>query len=56
MTPMSDHDLLIRLDTKLDSFMGRISDHERRLRRVELSTLGVLTTAIALAAKIFNII
>lgn len=31
----SDHDLLIRLETKVDNFIGAQTDHEIRLRLVE---------------------
>jgi hypothetical protein len=33
--PSDDHDLLIRLDTKLDLVLQRDADKEQRLRRVE---------------------
>ena len=55
MTPMSDHDLLIRVDAKIDNFFRTINDHERRLRRVELATLGVATSGIAILAKMLNL-
>jgi hypothetical protein len=33
--PSADHDLLIRIETKVDSFLAASSDHEVRLRGVE---------------------
>jgi hypothetical protein len=31
----ADHDLIVRMDTKLDIALGRIDDHERRMRQLE---------------------
>lgn len=35
-TRQSDHDLLIRVDEKLNILLSAKSDHEVRLRRIEL--------------------
>lgn len=35
ISPYSDHDLLIALTVKVDSFISRQDDHEMRLRLVE---------------------
>jgi hypothetical protein len=37
----SDHDLLVRIDTKLDIYTARQNDHETRIRRLE--QLGIVT-------------
>jgi hypothetical protein len=33
--PMDDHDLLVRIDTKLDSVATGLNDHELRIRKLE---------------------
>jgi len=33
--PLSDHDLLIRIDEKVDSILKMLSDHEGRIRSLE---------------------
>jgi len=32
---MSDHDLLISMNTKLDTMLATVADHETRMRRLE---------------------
>ena len=39
---LTDHDLLIRIDGKLDGALICISDHETRIRKVENNFLKVL--------------
>jgi hypothetical protein len=45
---LEDHDLLIRIDSKLDNIVEKLDDHEDRIRDVEgnlLKVLGVGTLA-----------
>ena len=39
---IEDHDLLIRIDQKLDGIVERLKDHEERIRKVEGNMLKVL--------------
>jgi hypothetical protein len=39
---LTDHDLLIRIDGKLDGALVCLSDHETRIRKVEGSLIKVL--------------
>lgn len=55
MSELTDHDLLITIATKIDTFMGSIRDHERRLRRLELSVLGFIGGAVVILSKSLNI-
>ncbi len=47
----SDHDILITIATKVDTFFITFTDHERRLRRVELAVIGVGVSAVAYYLK-----
>lgn len=51
----SDHDILIALYTTVHTFLTTITDHERRLRRVELAVIGVGVSAVAAILKIIGI-
>lgn len=33
--PLSDHDLLVRIDEKVDNILKMVSDHEGRIRSLE---------------------
>ena len=33
--PLSDHDLLVRIDEKVDNILRMVSDHEGRIRSLE---------------------
>jgi hypothetical protein len=48
----SDHDILVTIATKVDTFLTTITDHERRLRRVELAVIGVGVSAVAVFLKV----
>jgi hypothetical protein len=39
---VEDHDLLIRIDSKLDAALKSITDHETRIRSLESSLVKVL--------------
>jgi len=57
-TAISDHDLLIRLDTKIDQFLSAQADHELRLRTVESDrdkALGSIRTLKGLSALLLLI-
>lgn len=45
----SDHDLLVRIDTKLDIYTTRQGDHETRIRRLE--QLGIVSGLFILLAQ-----
>ena len=54
---VSDHDLLVRIDEKVDHIIERLDDHEARLRPLEhqhyrwLGRDGVFVTAISVAVS-----
>jgi len=54
---VSDHDLLVRIDEKVDHIIERLDDHEARLRPLEhqhhrwLGRDGVIVTAISVAVS-----
>ena len=54
---VSDHDLLVRIDEKVDHIISRLDDHEARLRPLEhqhykwLWRDGVIVTAISVAVS-----
>lgn len=54
---VSDHDLLVRIDEKVDHIIERLDDHESRLRPLErqqnrwLGRDGVIVTAISVAVS-----
>ena len=54
---VSDHDLLVRIDEKVDHIISRLDDHEARLRPLEqqhnrwLGRDGVIVTAISVAVS-----
>lgn len=45
----SDHDLLVRIDTKLDIYTTRQGDHETRIRRLE--QLGIVSGLVLILAQ-----
>ena len=55
---VSDHDLLVRIDEKVDHIIERLDDHESRLRPLEhqhyrwLGRDGVIVAGISLATSI----
>jgi hypothetical protein len=55
---VSDHDLLVRIDEKVDHIISRLDDHEARLRPLEhqhyrwLGRDGVIVAGISLATSI----
>ena len=54
---VSDHDLLVRIDEKVDHIISRLDDHEARLRPLEaqqhrwLGRDGAIVTAISVAVS-----
>jgi len=47
---MSDRELLIRLDEKMDTVVGRMNDHGRRLRSIEQWRWLMVGALVAIAA------
>lgn len=54
--PLSDHDLLVRIDEKVDNILKMVSDHEGRIRSLEeqqhkwLGRDGVIAAILGLIA------
>ena len=54
--PLSDHDLLVRIDEKVDNILKAVSDHEGRIRSLEeqqhkwLGRDGVIAAILGLIA------
>ena len=48
--PQTDHDLLVVINTKLDILVNNVTDHESRLRRLELKLYGLSGVATVLGA------
>ena len=54
--PLSDHDLLVRIDEKVDNILKVVSDHEGRIRSMEeqqhkwLGRDGVIAAILGLIA------
>ena len=54
--PLSDHDLLVRIDEKVDNILKEVSDHEGRIRSLEeqqhkwLGRDGVIAAILGLIA------
>jgi hypothetical protein len=54
--PLSDHDLLVRIDEKVDNILKVVSDHEGRIRSLEeqqhkwLGRDGVIAAILGLIA------
>lgn len=53
MSP-DDRERLVRIETKLDSTLDRLDDHEKRIRRTEYVSWSA-SGAVALLAAIFKL-
>ncbi len=46
----TDHDLLVRMETKLDIMLGSVADHEKRLRSLEARGWALAAAATVLGS------
>ena len=46
----TDHDLLVRMETKLDVMLASVADHEKRLRSVEARMYALAASATVLGS------